>query len=320
MRKLLLTLASAVAVGTTMTAQSPYSIPNAGFENWITTGTNAGKAQNWAGFGDMAVLQGAPSFSLLTTYFRDNVNKNSGNSSIKIQNQNFVFPPIGDIPGVAWLGTAGTSTANMGIYGIPFSQNIVAFGGHFRYSISSPTSKDTAVIICQTSKWTGTTSNLIQDASIMVNSNISAFQNIIQNASTATPGVPDTLWILAFSSYWPFTDSIPQASSGYASTLNMDDLTLTVTTGITAPVLDFVDTRIAPNPATDMVRFTTSSKNIGGYFRLYDALGKEVLSVLVTNALDNKFSVEALPAGIYFYQVSNNNGDVNAHGKLIVTK
>jgi hypothetical protein len=77
---------------------------------------------------------------------------------------------------------------------------------------------------------------------------------------------------------------------------------------------------MAPNPANDVVRFTTSAKNIGGYLKLYDALGKVVLTVPVTNALDNRFSVETLPAGVYFYQVANANGDVNAHGKLVVTK
>lgn len=41
MKKLLLTVASAVAMNGMMTAQTPYAIPNAGFETW-----SSGKAAN----------------------------------------------------------------------------------------------------------------------------------------------------------------------------------------------------------------------------------------------------------------------------------
>ncbi|GAB4206994.1 MAG: hypothetical protein Fur0023_17450 [Bacteroidia bacterium] len=311
MKKLLLTVVGAAAISGMTTAQTPYAIPNAGFETWST-----GKATSWSGYGDIGALYGLP-YSMAATYFQDATNKNSGSYSIRLQNQN---GGVGDLPGIAWLGTAGTSTANVGIYGIPFSQNINSFGGFFRYAITAPGSKDTAVVICQTTKWTGSTTQLIEDASLIIASNTTGFQNQTVPATNVNAGVPDTLWIVAFSSYWPSNDSMPNASDGYTSDFNMDDLTLTVVTGITAPVLDFVDTRVAPNPASDMVRFTTSAKNIGGYFRLFDALGKEVLSVQVTNALDNRFNVSALPAGVYFYQVSNTAGEVNAHGKILVTK
>lgn len=72
---------------------------------------------------------------MATTYFQDTTNKNSGNFSIRLQNQNGM---VGDLPGMAWLGTAGTSTANVGIYAFPFSQNINSFGGFFRYAITTP--------------------------------------------------------------------------------------------------------------------------------------------------------------------------------------
>lgn len=311
MKKTLLTVASAVAISGMMTAQTPYALPNAGFETW-----SSGKATSWAGYGDIGVLYGLP-YSAAATYFQDATNKNSGSYSIRLQNQNGM---VGDLPGMAWLGTAGTSTANVGIYAFPFSQNINSFGGFFRYAITTPGSADTAVIFCQTTKWNGSSQDFLQDASIMLSSNTTGFQNITQTATNVNPGVPDTLWIVAFSSYWPGYDSNTVASAGFTSNLNMDDLTLTTVTGISAPVLDFVDTRVAPNPASDIVRFTTSAKNIGGYFRLYDALGKEVLKVQVVNALDNRFSVEALPAGVYFYQVSNAAGEINAYGKLVVTE
>lgn len=312
MKKLLLSVTSALAA-ISMMAQTPYALPNAGFETWTS-----GKANNWSGYGDIGLLYGAPSYTTFSTYSQDATNKNSGNFSIQIKNRQIGANT--NIEGIAWLGSAGTNTNNIGIYGIPFNYNINGFGGYFKYSITAPSSKDTATIFCQTTKWTGTTTTLADNASFYIASNTTGFVNQNKPATHVNNVVPDTLWIIAFSSYWPTHDSIPTASNGFVSTLNMDDLTLTVMTGVTAPVLDFVDTRFAPNPASDEVRFTTSAKNIGGSLKLFDALGKEVLSVTVTNALDNRFNVSNLPAGVYFYQVMNIAGEVNAHGKLIVTK
>ncbi len=314
MKKVLLS-ASAIIAAMSVNAQTPYALPNAGFE---TTWTNTSKAANWSGYNDIGLLYGIPN-GMISTYFQDSTNKNSGNYSIKIQSQDYNGLGIGDLQGIAWLGTAGTSTANVGIYGIPFTQNLTAFGGFFRYTITAPGGNDTAVVFCQTTKWNGTSQDLIDDAFILITNNTTGFQNMTQPAVSVTAGVPDTLWIIALSSYWPGADSITEASSGYTSTLNMDDLTLTIVTGVTAPVLNFVNTRFAPNPASDMVRFTTSALNIGGTLKLFDITGKVVLTVPVTSALDNRFNVEALPSGVYFYQVSNAAGEINANGKLVVT-
>lgn len=316
MKKTLLSIGTAMAV-MSMNAQTSYSIPNAGFETWLTTGSQAGKAQSWSGYGDMGLLSGAPSYTMLTTYFKDGSVKHSGSYSMRIQNQDFTALIGQKLPGIAWLGTAGTSTANMGIYGIPFSQNINSFSGFLSYTISAAATGglDTAVVFCQTTKWTGSTETLIEDASVLTNANVPSFQAFNQTAVSVNAGIPDTLWIVAISSF-----NAADANFDNLSQLWIDDLTLTTVTGITAPVLDFVDTRMAPNPANDVVRFTTSAKNIGGYLKLYDALGKVVLTVQVTNALDNRFSVETLPAGIYFYQIHSASGEINAHGKLVVTK
>lgn len=313
MKKIVLSV-SAVITAMSISAQTPYSIPNAGFESWVTSPPNqVGKATSWSGYGDMGLLIGAPSYTMLTTYFKDGAVKNSGSFSMRIQNMDYSATIGTKLNGIAWLGTAGTSTANMGIYGIPFTQSITASGVSAQYTINAPATqgKDTAVIFFQTTK----NGNLVQDASILITSNTTGFQSFTQSAYTASNTPPDTLWIVALSSY-----NEQDTTTSNQSQLWIDDLTLTVATGVSAPVLHFVDTRVAPNPASDIVRFTTSALNIGGYFRLYDVLGKEVLSVPVTSALDNRLNVEALPAGIYFYQISNSLGVVNAHGKLVVSR
>ncbi len=313
MKKIYTSVLALVITASFVMAQS-FPIPNAGFENWSTSGSTSGKANNWSGYGDLGLIAGLPSYTMLTTYFRDQTNKNSGTSSIRISNQNNNL--VGDLGGIAWLGTAGTNTANMGIYGIPFTQNIQTFSGFFRYVIMTPNSVDTAVVLCYTTK-NGTLD--VQDASMIFTTNSTNFTSKSQNAVTINSGVPDTLWIIGLSSYWPGSDSITASSSGYNSLFWMDDLTLTTITGITAPVLDLVDTRMGPNPAYDVIHFSTSALNIGGVVRFYDALGKEVMSYNIDKALDSHINVSHLPTGLYIYKVSDKNGVEKANGKVLVS-
>lgn len=310
MRKVLLSVSATIAA-MSMNAQTPYAIPNAGFETW----TNTWKAANWSGYNDIGLIYGIPN-GMIPTYFQDASVKHSGSYSMRIENKDYTGVIGQKLNGIAWLGTAGTTTANAGVYGIPFTQNIQAFSAWLSYTISASATGgvDTAVVFCQTTKWTGGTEQLMEDASILTTTNVPTFQNFTQPVVVVNAGVPDTLWIVALSSF-----NAQDTTYSNTSKLWIDDLSLTVVTGVTAPVLNFVDTRFAPNPASDVVRFTTSALNIGGTLQLFDITGKVVLTVPVTSALDNRFNVEALPAGVYFYQVSNAAGEINANGKLVVT-
>lgn len=112
MKKVLITITNVLIAHIIIQAQMGYPIMNPGFEAWQSNG----KAFDWSGKGDIAVLYG-DSYSANTTYFKDSIVKASGNYSMRIQNQ---IINGNDVEGIAWLGTAGTSTANAGIYGIPF--------------------------------------------------------------------------------------------------------------------------------------------------------------------------------------------------------
>jgi uncharacterized repeat protein (TIGR01451 family) len=74
---------------------------------------------------------------------------------------------------------------------------------------------------------------------------------------------------------------------------------------------------VYPNPSHYNVTFEISGQKHGNYrVELFNTIGA---SVLKSNTSNNKMIIEkgTLPAGIYFYQVSNQNGNVG-NGKLIV--
>lgn len=74
---------------------------------------------------------------------------------------------------------------------------------------------------------------------------------------------------------------------------------------------------VYPNPSHYHVTFEISGQKQGNYrVELFNTIGA---SVLKSNTSNNKMIIEkgTLPAGIYFYQVSNQNGNVG-NGKLII--
>lgn len=75
--------------------------------------------------------------------------------------------------------------------------------------------------------------------------------------------------------------------------------------------------KVYPNPSHYNVTFEITGQKQGNYrVELFNTIGA---SVLKSNTSNNKMIIEkgTLPAGIYFYQVSNQNGNVG-NGKLII--
>ena len=70
--------------------------------------------------------------------------------------------------------------------------------------------------------------------------------------------------------------------------------------------------RISPNPAKDQITIENYPAN--GVFILYDLQGKMVLSESINS---NKFIIEALRKGLYFYTITDANGEMLSKGKLV---
>lgn len=73
---------------------------------------------------------------------------------------------------------------------------------------------------------------------------------------------------------------------------------------------------IYPNPFTNTLNIVISTELVGKCeLHLFNVLGEEVMSTNLTNS-DTKLATTELPAGIYFYEVMNNNKIIQS-GKLI---
>ena len=79
-----------------------------------------------------------------------------------------------------------------------------------------------------------------------------------------------------------------------------------------------MDVLVYPNPASGMVTIYLS-KNGEYKATLFDIAGKRMLQSKTFSEMI-KMDVEAIPAGLYFVEVTNNNTSEKITSKLIITK
>ncbi len=95
---------------------------------------------------------------------------------------------------------------------------------------------------------------------------------------------------------------------------NIDCDTVTVLTNTNQIAKQNIEHEIYPNPFLDILDITVGELSTGFTFKMYDLLGKEILS---TDALSSSIQIDLryLLDGLYFYQILNKSDQV-ANGKL----
>ncbi|MCC7050545.1 MAG: PCMD domain-containing protein [Bacteroidia bacterium] len=312
MVKKLLSLAAVAALYVGVAnAQQPQ---NADFETWATSG----KADGYAGYGDIGVSIGAPNYAFLTTYFKETTVKNSGAAAMRLETKTFAAIGNRTLTGLAQLGT-WDNTAKV-IHPVPYTGRPTTFTGYYHYDPTTATGfgVDSAIIDVVFTKWDASQgkSQSIGGAEILwdaATSAMTAFSTPIQWGSFADP---DSMFIVFISSAG---DSASTANH-VGSKLYVDNFAFSnFTTGVKETVTAGVATKVAPNPASNVLRLSTSDKNVGGIVRIYDVTGKSVKTAPITGFM-NSISIEELNNGVYLYQVFNASNDQVATGKFNVVK
>lgn len=304
-KKLLSTAAVAALFFGSASAQQ---LSNGGFETWSTSGNTSGKANDWAGYGDMAVAQQFP-FSMAATYFKETTIKNSGTASMKLETSYlaaFQDTIVGFAVSGAW--TAGFQ----GFDGLAYTEKPTSFSMSVNYQPNA--GSDTAAVIVyffKTNATTGLRDTIGYTADYIFATSGWEVKNLpVQWASYDNP---ESVLVL-------LTSSINDAAGNSGSKLYADDVMFgDFVTGKSEPLSSGIATRIAPNPATNVLNLTTSDKNIGGVIKMFDVTGKEV-KVASISAVMNNISIAELNNGVYFYQVIDANNKVAATGKFSVVK
>ena len=192
--------------------------------------------------------------------------------------------------------------------GMPITGRIHSVSAWVQYHYLAGTIADTATMRVTAQKHFGTVDSTIGSCNVGIDSTSGGWTHItgylFYNDEVTTP---DTLRITFSSSISGSVDS---------STLYVDDVTMTnVGLGFENTVAGANPLNIYPNPASGIVKIESVSST-PVKMELYSISGQVVASRTVTT--QESIDVTTMPAGLYFYNVYDANGEILQKGKLDV--
>lgn len=289
MIKKLLSLSAVVA----LLASSAVAQTNPNFETWAPTTLSTNNPDGWETYnlGAFPVFLGGPGPEGTT---QETGNPREGAISVRMETKAGHSIALGNDTLGGSLSLGGDIFSSF-IGGIPYTGRPESVD--FSVMTSFPLT-DTATFYVELKK------NGVRVASAGVN----IFQTIPTWFDANSPfvyfsaDVPDTLMILATSSKATlFTNS---ATPVPGSVFWLDDIVFNFPVGVKQAI--FSERILAyPNPASTSIRFDLNNKQASS-IKVTDITGKVVRTINITSNLVD-VDVNDLPAGLYVYQVYNNN-------------
>jgi hypothetical protein len=307
MKKILLTIMTGVLTTLSVSAQVDY-----GFETWAATPNGAAGVEDPKGWASFNVLTNAL-IGMSQTVFKETAAPAVGSAAAKIVTR--PIPPSAPIPGYDTAGILAIGTINILTQsiklGTPYTNRpqIVHFSTKYQ-----PVGLDTGSVTVLLTKFNTTTSKVDVVAKGTFNTSATSTTWTAQALTLDyTPGLmnvaPDTIKIMISSSsfYRPKIES----------TLYIDDITMSGY--VSTNDIDGVENNVSvyPTPARESVSFSISVKAYA--VQIMDITGRNLGVFPMTN---NKVTVEtnSYKAGMYIYNVVDENGKALGRGKFEVVK
>ncbi len=251
------------------------NIPNAGFENWTTSGFPAVENPNsWGTLNGSTAIIG-----IYTTVKATGVDAHSGNSAIKLISKYISFAST-TAPGIATTGTINTSTQAIE-GGFVYTQRPYALTGWYK---ANPQTGDKGSIEVKLWRRAGGVEEVVGEAILDITTPTSAYTRFVLPINYTTANAPDSARLILFSS--------DGANAVAESELIVDDLEFVFCTGFNVAVATTDETA---NGADDGSATATVTGGASPFAYLW-------------NNLSTAQSLNNLPAGVYCVTVTDNNG------------
>jgi hypothetical protein len=205
------------------------------------------------------------------------------------------------VPGM--LATATLDIPNATVHlGRPYSYKPKKFIGYVKYE---PVNDDSAQVFILLSKFN---TGLKQRDTIAyaerffktTNSAYIMFELMLSYKDTITN--PDSITILFVSSAGYDFSNLQQCKGQVNSTLYVDNLSILLPSGIKDPLLNQNKINVFPNPAKDLVHFTTSQPIKEGKILIYNSEG-QIAATEEINSSQTEINTSGFTGGIYYYKV-----------------
>jgi hypothetical protein len=299
-------------------------IINPGFETWtndavVPTAMNPNSGNATSGWWDFnyfnsSFLGGSP---ISVTRCTDTVR--TGSYSARVQTRAYTptswnyynawgIPFIGhaynDTLGILFNGNVNVTNQTY-VPGIPFTQKITDFKFYYQYK---PTGNDTAICRVLLVKQRSPIAGGVFKTNVATG--VSGWQQASINLTYISSQTPDTLWVLFSSSS---LDKNPKAGS----TLWLDDISVSLPTGVNELLGSENDIEIFPNPSSGI--FTIHSQTVSSddqFIEVYNMLGAKVHSSVKSKLSAYTVDLSNQPKGVYFIKVYR--GSKSTTRKIIV--
>jgi hypothetical protein len=214
----------------------------------------------------------------------------------------FIGHPYNDTLGILFNGTVNVSPASYSP-GIPCSSKLTQYKFWYQYN---PNGNDTAE--CRVALLSS--GNLVAGGVFKTNVATSGWQQATINFTYISSLTPDTLYVLYSSAS---LDMSPKAGS----VLWVDDVTVTLPTGVEEALGKENDLEIYPNPSNGNFSITPKvNHNKLQTVEIYNIVGKLIYSETIKNRSTFNINISQSPKGIYF--VKFNDGEKITTEKIIV--
>ena len=328
----------ALVIGNSVFAQT---IANAGMESWRAH--NAGGISgdtvvtihapvSWYGFDSLVISLGETFGGLIgagndwnAQVFPDSVVKHSGSYSAKLITVDQDI--LGNIPSVLANAQPSINTAELEATmslsqstsfsgGTPITGRIASVSAWVQYKLDSAlatgpnTATLTVLVYAKVFNGVALVDSIVGSDTVYIHPTSSWAQITANVKYVDSLNGADTVRILFSSS---------NANAMDSSTLNVDDVSM-----VYAPVLSVINSTIAqndvkvyPNPASGTL-YIESAKNTGASFQLFAINGQ----LVATQTLSGKDAIDVslLADGLYFYTITDVNGNNTQRGKVSVVK
>lgn len=225
------------------------------------------------------------------TVFKSTTVKNSGNSSAKLIMSS--MPGFNPLPGFLTNGNTMFDPNHNVLYfigGTPVSQRINKASAYIKYD---PDIADTAVLSVVIINTTTGVDSIIGSGEVHLGT-VPTFTKIDVPITYTNSTLPANLIRYVFANS---ISSIPATSTMY-----VDDVTYTTTTGITESLMNDIEITAYPNPVKDILVINASSED-ELVFELYTMDGKIIQTRTFSKA--TQMNVAELSSGLYLYSVKN---------------
>lgn len=304
-----------------LTGFSQSTLPNGNFEDWFfaphPTHAGGGFYEPGGGFfWTLNILDTIATPPGLTAYPTDSAH--SGTKAARVITRKIDVMDV-LIPGV--IGTLEINWASMNAtLGKPFTWTTkpTRFQGYY---MSMPVSNDSSAAILLLSKWNSGThrrdtiayNRLVFKGTVNTYTQFDSEVNY-WDAST----MPDSVTVLLLSCAG-YNAAFMMASVGrVGSQAYFDDVTLTNISGLPYLLTPEVEVKISPNPASSFLNVSVSEPVKNGIFEIYTLDGKRISHQPVAGT-SQRINVQNLPAGTYFYKLTNGEKTLNT-GEVIVSR